>query len=180
MSLLVHLLLICSVAALVICTTRIAIFGNGVTIESGTIWRKMVRKMWVLRYHRCVIDNSVLLALVAPRGHSPRTLITLTMCAVCALEASVKNYPLTRRRCPRNVIFLRHLDPWRWRRCVLCKRLEPITQSHGVISRKKGVVETKDLVHKYALWWRRVAYQEMTNWWINRSAHDIAWCWRNW
>jgi hypothetical protein len=34
------------------------------------------------------------------------------------------------------------------RLCVLCKRLEPITQSHGVTSRKKGVVETKDLYTK--------------------------------
>jgi hypothetical protein len=35
-SLLVLLLLICSVAVKVLCTTMIAVFGNGVTIGSGT------------------------------------------------------------------------------------------------------------------------------------------------
>jgi hypothetical protein len=239
----------------------------------------MVSKIRVLRYHRCVFDNSVLLWIVAPTGHSSRTFRSLTMCGLFALEESVKNCPLTRRRYPRNVIILKHLDPWKWRCCFLCKRLEPITQSHGVTSRKNGVFETKDLVHEdtgsypgrmessrqkisYTKtrrhipgeWSRRdersrtqrhgviprkngvfetkdlvhkdtgsypgrmessrqkISYTKtrrhipeewsrrdkrsrtqrrvmttketcgvwaITNWWINRSAHDIAWCWRN-
>jgi hypothetical protein len=113
-------------------------------------------------------------------GHSSRT---LTMWALHSLEKLGKNYPLTRRRCQTKVIILGHPDPWRWRHCVLCKHLYPITQSHGVTSRKKGVVETKDIVHNDALWWRRrrVAYRrwptggligQLT---ILRGAGEIAW-----
>ena len=79
-------------------------------------------------------------------------------------------------------------------------RSKLFTQRHDVTSRKNGVVETKDLYTKTRRHipeeWshrdqrsrthRRVmmtqetcGVSEMTSWWINRSAHDIAWCWRN-